>query len=68
MTKNMGKLDRTIRVVVAIALIVSAFTGILPAAGLWHWLALVVAAVFLLTSVLGNCPLYSILGIRTCRA
>ena len=27
-----------------------------------------VAAVFILTSLAGNCPLYSILGIRTCRA
>ncbi len=66
MTKNMGTFDRTARIVVAILLIVSAFTGILPSAGLWFWLALLVAAIFLLTSALGNCPLYTIFGIRTC--
>lgn len=66
MTKNMGNFDRAARIGVAILLIVSAFTGILPAAGLWLWLALVVAAIFLLTSALGYCPLYTIFGIRTC--
>ncbi|WP_422074038.1 YgaP-like transmembrane domain [Tranquillimonas rosea] len=67
MTVNMGKVDRGVRVLVAVVLVALAFAVPALLAGWLHWLLLVVAAVLLVTSLLGNCPAYSVLGIRTCR-
>lgn len=66
MTTNMGKLDRGVRIIVAIALVWAAYGSSFAATGVLHWLALAIAAVFAVTAVIGNCPLYSIVGIRTC--
>ncbi|WYI67632.1 DUF2892 domain-containing protein (plasmid) [Thioclava sp. GXIMD4216] len=65
MTRNMGKTDRALRVIVAVVLLVLAIAGILPA-GLLKILAVIVALVFIVTSLIGTCPLYTIVGIRTC--
>lgn len=67
MTKNMSTLDRGLRLVVAAILVWVAFGTGFAAAGVLHWLALAVAAIFALTALVGNCPLYSIVGIKTCR-
>lgn len=67
MTINMGKIDRGARLLIAAALMVAAFgTGVLGS-GILFWLALAVAAVFTLTSLVGNCPLYRLVGLKTCR-
>ena len=68
MTTNMGKTDRAIRLIVAALLVYVAFGTGIAAAGILHWLALAVAVIFTVTALIGNCPLYSILGIRTCSA
>jgi hypothetical protein len=66
MTINMGKLDRGGRLAVAAALIFLALgTNVLT--GFLFWVALVVAAVFTLTAFVGNCPLYGLVGLKTCR-
>lgn len=67
MKTNMGKLDRGLRIVVALILVWVAFGTGVAAAGVLHWLALIVAAIFVLTSVVGMCPLYSLVGLKTCR-
>jgi hypothetical protein len=67
MTRNMGRLDRGARLVAAVVLAWLAFALPALAAGALHWLVLVVAAVLALTALLGNCPLYSVAGLRTCR-
>ncbi len=68
MTKNMGTADRAIRLAVAGILLFLAFgSGGAFASGALFWLALVVSLVFIFTAIVGNCPLYSIFGIRTCR-
>lgn len=59
MKTNAGTLDRTLRIVVGLALIALAATGVV---GLWGWIGVVP----LLTGAIGNCPLYSLLGINTC--
>ena len=64
MQKNMGVTDKTIRLIVAAALVVLYFTGIVE--GTLGVIALVVAGVFVLTSLVSFCPLYPILGINTC--
>ncbi|WP_425091491.1 YgaP family membrane protein [Tropicimonas sp. S265A] len=67
MITNMGKFDRGGRLAIAAVLLFLALgTGVLGS-GLLFWLALVVAGVFTLTSFVGNCPLYSIIGLKTCR-
>ncbi|TRD15398.1 YgaP family membrane protein [Palleronia caenipelagi] len=66
MTTNMGKFDRIGRLVIAAVLLYLAFGTAVLGAGLLHWLAIIVALVFIVTSLVGNCPLYSVVGIRTC--
>jgi hypothetical protein len=59
MIKNVGGLDRTIRITMGLALIAAAATGTI---GLWGW----VGVVPLLTGSLGWCPPYTLLGLNTC--
>ncbi len=66
MSLNMGKFDRLGRLVIAAGLLVLALgTGTIS--GILFWVALAVAAVFTVTALIGNCPLYSIIGLKTCR-
>jgi hypothetical protein len=66
MKTNMGTIDRGGRLVIAAVLAYLALgTGMLS--GILFWLALVVAGVFTLTALVGNCPLYSIVGLKTCK-
>ena len=57
--KNEGKIDRTLRVIVGVALISLVFVG--PQT-VWGWVGLVP----LITGLIGNCPVYSLLGLNTC--
>ena len=56
MKKNMSNLDRIIRVSLAVLVAVLYFAGILS--GTWAVILGIVALVFLLTSLVGTCPLY----------
>jgi len=67
MTTNMGKIDRGGRLVIAAVLLVLAFGSGAVGGGILFWLALIVAGVFILTALVGNCPLYSIVGLKTCK-
>ncbi len=64
MTTNMGKFDRILRIALAIVLVILIVTGALH--GTLAILAGVVAAVFLVTSLVGFCPAYRLVGIDTC--
>lgn len=66
MMTNMGNIDRGLRLLVAAVLAYVALATDTLGSGVLFWLALVVAAVFVVTSLIGNCPLYTILGVRTC--
>jgi Protein of unknown function (DUF2892) len=59
MGKNVGSVDRTLRIVVGLVLISLVFVG--PATP-WGWIGLIPLA----TALLGWCPLYTVLGIQTC--
>jgi hypothetical protein len=59
--KNMGSLDRMIRIVVGLALVAAAIS---EALGPWAYVGIVP----IITASLGSCPAYSLLGFRTCRA
>ncbi len=67
MTTNMGKLDRALRILIAAMLLYMALGTSVLGAGLLFWLALIVAGVFTLTAIVGNCPLYRIIGLKTCQ-
>lgn len=64
MGKNMGGFDRIARVIVAIVLAVLAYNGTLEG-GLATG-GYIVAAVFLITSLIGFCPAYRLMGMDTC--
>jgi hypothetical protein len=64
MRKNMGPADRIIRVLLAALFAYLYFGGIIT--GTWGIVLLVLGAVFLLTSLIGFCPLYAPFGINTC--
>ena len=65
MKKNMGGSDKIIRAVVAAIIAVLFFTNVLP--GIIGIVLLVLAGIFLLTSLISFCPLYVPLGISTCK-
>jgi hypothetical protein len=65
MKKNMSPADRTIRIVVAAIIALLFFTQVI--AGTWGIVLISFAAVLLVTSIIGNCPLYTVFGINTCR-
>jgi DUF2892 family protein len=67
MTRNMGSLDRLVRVVViAPVLVIVALFAAGPSSVL-GLAALALAAVMLITSAIGFCPLYVVFGISTRR-
>lgn len=65
MKKNMGGTDRTIRIIIAIIALALYFTNIIS--GTLGIVALVISGIFLLTSFISFCPLYSIIGMSTCK-
>ena len=64
MQKNMGTTDKVLRLIVAVIAIALAANGTISC-GL-AIIAYVVAGVFVLTSFVSFCPLYRVLGLRTC--
>jgi len=61
MKTNEGGVDRSIRVIAGLALIGLAATSQI---GVWGYLGVIP----LLTGAVGYCPLYSVLGVKTCPA
>jgi hypothetical protein len=58
MERNVGSIDKIVRIVVGLGLIALVFVGPKTA---WGWIGLVP----LLTAGLSWCPLYTVLGLRT---
>ncbi len=61
MIKNVGGIDRILRLVVGLALIGATLAGYLP---VWGWIGVVPLA----TAIIGWCPAYVPFGIKTCKA
>ncbi|MEJ7830758.1 MAG: DUF2892 domain-containing protein, partial [Segetibacter sp.] len=66
MKKNMGSPDRIIRVILAIVFVVLYYTGTVT--GTLGIVLLVLAGIIILTSLVGMCPLYAIVGMNNCPA
>jgi DUF2892 family protein len=62
MTRNVGTVDRVIRVLAGI-LILGLYGALDPP---WKYVTLI-GLIPLGTGLLGNCPIYTVLGINTCR-
>lgn len=66
MKKNMGTADRLIRFVIAAVIAALYFTNVIS--GTLGIVLLVLAGVFVLTSLISFCPLYTLVGLNTCPA
>jgi len=64
MKKNMGGADRSIRILLAAVIAYLYFSGIIT--GTWGLVLVILGGVFVLTSLVGFCPLYAAVGINTC--
>lgn len=64
MKANMGKLDRSVRTLLALTFTALYFTNVIS--GTLGLVLIIVSAIFLLTSFISFCPLYALFGIRTC--
>lgn len=62
MTKNVGGIDRILRIVIGLALIAGFF---LNGGGAYSWLYLL-GVIPLATGVFSTCALYSLIGVNTC--
>ncbi|MFA5702456.1 MAG: DUF2892 domain-containing protein [Advenella sp.] len=58
MNKNVGGIDKLLRIIVGVVLIVLAITGTI---GWWGYLGIIPLA----TGLLNFCPIYSIIGVKT---
>ena len=63
MKKNMSNTDKVIRVIVAALIAVLYLTGVIK--GTLGLVLLIIGIVLIVTSLVGICPLYSLLGLRT---
>lgn len=61
--KNVGSIDRIVRVVLALVFGVLYFTGIIP--GTLGLVLVILAVVFLATSFVSVCPIYMAFGLST---
>jgi hypothetical protein len=66
MKKNMGTTDKIIRVLLAAVFAFLYFGQVVS--GTVGIVVLVLAAVFLMTSMVSFCPLYTLVGVNTCPA
>ena len=64
MKQNMGGADRSIRILLAVVLAYLYFGGIVT--GTWGLVLVILGGVFVVTSLVGFCPLYAAVGINTC--
>ncbi|MGD9899272.1 MAG: DUF2892 domain-containing protein [Calditrichaceae bacterium] len=63
MKKNMGLIDRVIRTLVAVVIVVLYYTGVIS--GITAIILSAFAVIFLLTSLVSFCPLYLPFGFKT---
>ncbi|MER3376090.1 MAG: DUF2892 domain-containing protein [Allomuricauda sp.] len=61
----MGGMDRVVRLLIALAVIALYYFGVIS--GILATIALILAAIFAITSLVSFCPLYTLFGINTCK-
>jgi len=63
MKKNVGTIDKAIRLLVAVVVVILYFTHVIT--GVTAMILLAVAAIFVVTSLLSLCPIWMALGVST---
>ena len=63
MKKNMGTVDKVIRILVAVVVVILYFTNVIS--GTLAIILLALSAIFVVTSILSICPLYMPFGLST---
>ena len=63
MKKNVGSIDKVIRILIALVIIALFFTNIIV--GTLGIILLIVAAILILTSLVSFCPIWMLLGLST---
>jgi len=63
MKKNMGTIDKVIRILVAVVVVILFFTNIIS--GTLAYILLALSVIFVVTSLLSFCPLYLPFGLST---
>lgn len=66
MKKNMGKVDRAVRALIALVMVGLYFGNIVT--GVLGIVLMAAAGIFFLTSLISFCPLYTVVGFNTCAA
>lgn len=64
MKQNMGNVDRIIRILVAAVFAYLYFSGTVT--GTLGLVLVILGGIFVLTSLVGFCPLYTLVGLNTC--
>ena len=64
LSQNVGTIDRIARIAVGTLLFVAFAGGFVT--GTLGWVAAGLAVIMLVTGALGFCPIYAVLGVRTC--
>ena len=62
----MGNTDRLIRLLLAILVAVLFYTNVIG--GIFGIVLMVIAGVFVVTSLVSFCPLYTLIGVNSCSA
>jgi hypothetical protein len=63
MKKNMGTVDKVIRILVAVVVVILYFTNVIS--GTLGIILLALSAIFVVTSIVSICPLYMPFGLST---
>ena len=65
MKRNIGSIDKILRVVLALLFGILYFTGMIT--GILGLVLLILGGIFIITGFLGFCPLYTLFGINSCK-
>ena len=65
MKRNMGNMDKAVRVLIAALIAVLYYYNIID--GVLAYLLMALAIILLVTSLVNFCPLYKVFGINTCK-
>lgn len=63
MKRNMGGVDKLVRLIVALIIILAYFNNTIE--GILGIILLIIAGIFIVTSLISFCPLYAVFGIDT---
>ncbi|MFA6401879.1 MAG: DUF2892 domain-containing protein [Salinivirgaceae bacterium] len=64
MKKNIGGVDRIVRLLVALLMVIAYFQGMVT--GVLGIILMIVALIFVITSLVSICPIYALFGTSTC--